>query len=228
MTPGRPASHQVHDWLRDEIIAGHIKPDTTLSEASLCLHFGISRQPVREALQRLSMQSLVRVFPQRGSVVSRISVPMVLRAQLIREAVEVEVVSRAIDRIDDAFLSDLRIELKLQEAFAEAGDFERFFASDQAFHQRISDQCDVQCVWESLAEIRSQLDRARHAELESQMALGVLIDQHRDVYEAIAKGDSAAAQEAMREHLRRITKQLPKTVKTAPELFENVDLPDRE
>ena len=224
LVPGRSVSHQVHEWLRNEIIVGHIKPGTTLSEANLCHHFGISRQPVREALVRLTTQSLVRVYPQRGSVVTKISVPMVIRAQLIRESVEIETLARALERSDCDFLGSLATELKLQRTFAEAGDIERFFDSDQAFHRCICEQSGISGIWEGLEDTRSQLDRARHAELETQQTLGFLIDQHQAIFDAIARDDRQGAKTAMREHLRRIMEQLPKTVETAPELFEDTDL----
>ena len=221
---GRPVARQIHDWLRARIIAGHIKPGRMPGEAGLCRWFGVSRQPVREALQHLSMQSLVQIYPQRGSRVARISVPMVLRAQLVREAVEVEAITRAIERGDAALPGALETELKLQKTFAAASDFERFFRSDQVFHKTICDQCGVPGVWENLADLRCHLDRARHVELETQMTLEVLIGQHRDIYRAIVRRDAGAARAAMRVHLQRILRQLPQTVASAPGLFEDADI----
>ncbi|MBY6115557.1 GntR family transcriptional regulator [Mameliella alba] len=220
---GRPASQQVHDHLRREIISGRLAPGTSLSEANLCNHFGVSRQPVREALLRLSTQSLVEIYPQRGSVVTRISVAMVRQAQLIREAVEVETLRRAIDRRTGDFLTELRNELTLQRAYVDVGDIARFFDSDQKFHRRICDQSGVTGIWESLQQSRSQLDRARHAELETVRSLPPLIAQHEAIVDAIDAGDKQRAETAMRQHLRRITDHLEETVAQAPELFDNDD-----
>lgn len=222
----RPASHQVHDFLRQEIITGRLAPGTALSEGTLCTHFGVSRQPVREALLRLSMQSLVRVYPQRGSVVTAISVPLVQRAQLIREAVEVEALRRAIERRDASFIADLRKELTLQRTYVEIGDIERFFRSDQRLHRRICDQSGVTGIWESLRMSRSQLDRARHAELEANKDLPVLIDQHEAIVAGIEAGDGDGAEAIMRKHLRRITLQLQRSVENAPHLFDHADIAD--
>ncbi len=224
---GRPASHQVHDFLRREIITGRIAPGASLSEANLCAYFGVSRQPVREALLRLSMQSLVRVYPQRGSIVTRISVPMVLRAQLIREAVEVEALRRALNNVSKDFLKDLENELTVQQAFIEIGDTDRFFQADQNFHRRICDQSGLKGIWENLQVTRSQLDRARHAELRAFQDLPTLVRQHEEIVASIRAGDAPAAEAAMRTHLRRITSQLAVTKANAPHLFdedEHVDL----
>lgn len=222
----RPASHQVHDFLRQEIITGRLAPGTHLSEGTLCKHFGVSRQPVREALLRLSMQSLVRIYPQRGSVVTAISVPLVHRAQLIREAVEVEALRRAVERRDAGFLADLRKELTLQRTYVEIGDIQRFFRSDQRLHRRICDQSGVTGIWDSLRMSRSQLDRARHAELEANRDLPVLIDQHEAIVAKIDAGDSDGAVAIMRKHLRRITEQLRRSVESAPHLFDHAETMD--
>ena len=75
LVPGRSESHQLHDWLRNEIIVCQIGPGTALSGACLCHHFGVSRQPVRETLAHLTKQCLVRIFPQRGSVDRHVELP---------------------------------------------------------------------------------------------------------------------------------------------------------
>lgn len=217
----RPASMQVFDHLRIEIITGRIAPGTQLSEANLCNHFAVSRQPVREALLRLSTEHLVRIYPQRGSIVTPISVPMVRRAQVIREAVEIEMVGRAIELRTDAFLNDLKTEIQIQETFVAAGDIQRFFESDQSFHRRICEQSGVSGIWEALAASRSQLDRARHAELQMADNLGKLIAQHKEIRTAIAEGDRDTAVETMRLHLRRVLTSLADSIERAPELFED-------
>ncbi len=216
----RPASVQVFEFLRTQVIKGRIVPGTALSEAGLCRHFGVSRQPVREALLRLSMEDLVEVYPQRGSVVTKISVPMIYRAQLVREAVEVETLSRAIERQTPKFIAALRTELKLQQAFAEAHDIERFFVSDQAFHRTICEQSGVHGVWETLETSRAQLDRARHVELMDREPLGLLIEQHEAILGGIVARDRPDATDAMRTHLRRVIDVIDGSVARFPDLFD--------
>lgn len=220
---GRPASVQVFEHLRAEIIGGGICPGAQLSEAKLCARFNLSRQPVREALLRLSTEDLVRVYPQRGSVVAPISVPVLKRAQIIREAVEVEMVSRAIDNRDDRFLADLATELRVQETFAAAGETSRFYESDQFFHRRICDQSGVKGIWESLEASRTQMDRARRSDLRLAADLTELIAQHREIEAGIIAGNKDQAIAAMRAHLRRVLSVLSAAIERTPELFEGAD-----
>lgn len=220
---GRPASLQVYECLKTEILRGGIEPDTHLSEANLCHFFGVSRQPVREALLRLSMENLVHIFPQRGSIVTRISVPMVRQAQLIRESVEVEMVRRATEARDDALLAALKTELEVQSTFANAGQWVRFFDSDQRFHRRIIEQAGVPGVWEALESSRAQLDRVRHVDLQFGESLMLLVKQHRTIFEGIAAGDADRAADAMKTHLRRVLESLGRASSRAPHLFDSTD-----
>ena len=58
---------------------------------------GVSRQPVREAFIKLSEAGLVRIRPQRGTFVVKISTKQVTDARFVREAVEVAVARKACD-----------------------------------------------------------------------------------------------------------------------------------
>ena len=60
------------DWIAAHIVSGDIKPGEKLTETSLAERMGISRSPVREALQSLSRDGLITVEPRRGDRVSRL------------------------------------------------------------------------------------------------------------------------------------------------------------
>src|ERR1700691_4652254 len=74
---GEPLRHDslarsAADWIAAHIISGDIKPGEKLTETSLAERMGISRSPVREALQSLSRDGLITVEPRRGARVSRL------------------------------------------------------------------------------------------------------------------------------------------------------------
>ena len=86
---------QVLRDLRRAIVTLELPPGARLSEADIAQRYGVSRQPVREALIALSAVGLVEVKPQRGSVVVKFSTKHMLNVRFIREAIEVAVVRRA-------------------------------------------------------------------------------------------------------------------------------------
>ena len=106
---GKTATLRVKRELRRAIIALEIKPGVRLSEVDLAQRYGVSRQPVREALIGLAKSRLVEILPQHGTVVARISVQKMMEARFIQETIKVAVMRRACEafnpqsraRIDD-------------------------------------------------------------------------------------------------------------------------------
>src|SRR3954466_13656404 len=81
--------------LRRKIVTNQLTPGQALPESEVASLLGVSRQPVREALIRLSEGGLVRILPQRGTLVTRISLAGVNGGRLVRDAVERTVVRPA-------------------------------------------------------------------------------------------------------------------------------------
>ena len=218
---GRTLSSQVYALLRREIIENRLKPNTRLSEASLCEAYNVSRQPIREVLLRLSGDKLVKIHPQRGSFVSPVSRALVHAAQLIREAVEVEVVSRIAATADRDTLASLQEELALQATFRAHRDTERFYDSDERFHSRIASATGIPVLWSALIEHKIHLDRVRYMSLSLGEILGELIADHDAIFRAIADRDAGRASDAMRRHLRRVLGSTGGIAREHPDWFSD-------
>ena len=85
-----------------------LTPATALSEQDIAGRLKVSRQPVREAFIKLSEIGLVRVLPQRGTFVVKISAKAVTDARFVREAVECAIARRASAGIGKAAIDELR------------------------------------------------------------------------------------------------------------------------
>ena len=81
-------SSMVTERLRELVIAGSYEPGTQLSEVDLAERFGVSRGPIREGLQRLVQEGLLRSEPHRGVFIPVISPDDVHDIYLAREAIE--------------------------------------------------------------------------------------------------------------------------------------------
>jgi DNA-binding GntR family transcriptional regulator len=77
------------------IVDMEIPPGARLSEQEIAERYGVSPQPVREALIGLGHTGLVSVLPQRGTVVVKISTRLMLQAQFVRESIEAAVARQA-------------------------------------------------------------------------------------------------------------------------------------
>src|ERR1700743_552216 len=99
---------QVFHTLRSSIVTMRLTPATALSEQEIADRLNVSRQPVREAFIKLSEIGLVRVLPQRGTFVVKISAKAVTDARFVRAAVECAIARRASEGISEEAVEELR------------------------------------------------------------------------------------------------------------------------
>ena len=89
---------QVFDALHAQIVSLKLTPGSRISEAQVAAEFGVSRQPVREAFNRLGAAGLLLIRPQRGTQVQKFSLAEIAAARFVRLAVELELISEAARR----------------------------------------------------------------------------------------------------------------------------------
>ncbi|RFU49437.1 GntR family transcriptional regulator [Paraburkholderia sp. DHOC27] len=221
-----PISKQIFRALREAIFVGQMVPGTPLSEKEVSDMFQVSRQPVREAFIKLVEAGVLQVLPQRGTLVKRISPRKVREGRFIREAVETAVVRKAAVAITDAQLQSLTDNLRDQRLAARANDTAAFLALDEAFHYGIAQSIDCTAAWETIQDIKAQMDRVRYLSLPDVSPLDLLIRQHAKILAGLRAHDASAAEEAMRHHLREILVSLGPIAARNPDWFE-ADEPER-
>jgi GntR family transcriptional regulator, rspAB operon transcriptional repressor len=219
---GRAGSiaEQVFRTLRSSIVTLRLTPAAALSEQEIADRLKVSRQPVREAFIKLSEIGLVRVLPQRGTFVTRISAKAVMDARFVREAVECAIARRASAGIGKSAIDELRAIIGEQRKAARAKDEDAFFVLDDAFHRSLANAADCAYAWKVVEEAKGQMDRVRFLSIPDTMPTEVPIVQHQAILEAIAAGRAAAAEQAMKEHLREILKSLPRLAGAFPDMFD--------
>src|SRR3954467_13763207 len=120
-------AEQVFQTLRTAIVTMRLTPATAISEQDIADRLKVSRQPVREAFIKLSETGLVRVLPQRGTFVVKISAKAVMDARFVRQAVECAIARRAAQGIGKPAVSALGAIIADQRRAAKAADLEQFF-----------------------------------------------------------------------------------------------------
>lgn len=214
---------QVFRTLRASIVTLRLTPATALSEQDIADRLKVSRQPVREAFIKLSEIGLVRVLPQRGTFVTRISEKEVLDARFVREAVECAIARRASAGIAKAAVDELRDIIGEQRETVRTKDEEGFFVLDDAFHRSLAAAAGCAYAWKVVEEAKGQMDRVRFLSIPDTLPTEVPIVQHQAILDAIAAGRGVVAEHAMKEHLREIFKSLPRLAQAHPEMFEAED-----
>ena len=137
------AYQRVTGLLRGEILNGDIPLGGWLRMTAIAERFGVSVQPVREALQQLEGEGLVEMIPNHGARVREIDRNRLVYSHEIGEALE-SFLARQF--AEEASLSSLRKLEALQlehDAAIEAMDWARIDAANHAFHRFINTQVEL-------------------------------------------------------------------------------------
>ncbi|HEX5589962.1 MAG TPA: GntR family transcriptional regulator [Candidatus Limnocylindrales bacterium] len=189
----------VTDQLRDHVIHGRFPPGTVLGEVDLAARFGVSRGPIREALQRLVQEGLLRREPKRGISVPKLDPADLRDVYLAREAIETAAVGRAIERGGTSLATALRSLVTRMEAAAEKGDWAAVADLDMAFHRRIVEASGSPRLGRLYASVLGEALAFLNMNDRHRGRPGVTAD-HSDLAELIAAGDAAASIAAIRRH----------------------------
>jgi DNA-binding GntR family transcriptional regulator len=216
-----PARAQVYAALRDAIVSAALEPGRQLSENELAALLGVSRTPIREALQRLREERLVAVVPQLGTFVTRISTSAVSDAQFVREALECAAIRETAIRAEDEDIAALEAIVRRQEATREAADYDRFYILDDELHRTLCDLSGREIAWSLSQRAKGHLNRIRRLSLPEPGYLMEMIAEHRAVVAAVAVHDPDEAERALRHHLRMVLSTVPAIRAQHPDYFED-------
>jgi DNA-binding GntR family transcriptional regulator len=191
------------DALREQIRLGDRVPGQRLVESDLTAEFGVSRGPLREALSRLASEGLVELEPFRGATVRRLSVEHVRQLYQVREPLEATAAALAAERIH---LGDhrarLQAVLEANNRHLSSGDRRAYLDVNRDFHSLVVALSGNDVLARLVDQLRTPLQYLQFRHLADDRAYARSAAQHRTIAEAILRGDRAAAQRAMRHHVR--------------------------
>ncbi len=125
---------QVYQFLRDEMHAGRLLPDTTLNLNAISQRLGISKTPLRDALLKLEVEGFVTILPRRGVIINALTLEDVRNFYQIVGALEGAVVEEVFPLLDSSHISALRqITADMREALRR-DDFDHYYALNIRFH----------------------------------------------------------------------------------------------
>jgi DNA-binding GntR family transcriptional regulator len=197
----RPA--HVYDRLKDAIITGTLRPLERISENKVAADFGLSRTPVRQALQRLEAEGLIQVVPKRGSFVSRPTVEDILEIYQIRTPLEAVCARVAAERIEESQLALLDRLVRVEQARGPGRAADRSLRAAAQFHAVIYGCSRNQRMATLLVDLQNQVHRVRVLWPSTVARLGDTWSEHAAIVEALRARDGAAAERLMTEHLEK-------------------------
>ncbi len=198
-----------YERLKDALQHADLEAGQLLSENRLSKALGISRTPVREALQQLAQEGLVQVIPGRAVTVAAPSARSVMDVVHLRLLLEPELVRLAVDTLNDSDRHELTEVVETMDYACEIDDHRMWSRTDTRFHEILSDACPNALLADVVLQMRN---RAHHlASIDSQTnpaRLKACTDEHREIIEYIAAHDSDGAAEATRRHIGKLRESL--------------------
>ena len=212
---------QVHARLRSDILHARLRPGQVLSENQLAQQLGVSRTPVREAIQALVREHLVLVLPQRGSLVARLSMRRIREALFVREAVESHVIRKLLAAPPPPQAWDaLEARIERQAAALQAQDLEATMRADEDFHRALLGLCGMDGVWPVVAQARDLHQRVRAIAVPELQSGQQALQDHRAIVAALRSQDVQRATGEMAAHLQHNEMLTQQISRLHPDYFE--------
>lgn len=217
----RTSADDVFDYLYDEIVTLRMLPGDKISEVEIANKLNVSRQPVRDAFNRLTNLDLLLVRPQRATEVRRFSYDAIQAARFIRASVEVEVLRLAATNWDGSKMSVLQDSLAQQKAAVDASDGDAFHLLDYEFHRILCDVAGVDHAFKVISQKKALVDRLCVLGFAQKDRIGQLYKDHVQIVERIAARDAEGAVGIGRLHLARLDATVASIREAHADYFED-------
>ncbi|APE37324.1 GntR family transcriptional regulator [Nocardia mangyaensis] len=199
----------VHRQIRQMVLSGELTPGQALSVPALATKLGVSRSPVREAVQQLIYEGLAVSAPHAGAKVAAVDDDRIRDVLAVRAALDGLAAAAAATRLTDADLDKLGAIIAAQEAnLDDSTDATRDAQLDIEFHTFIRDASGNSCVVDELARLEAQAHLYRGDLWCSARNRRVALREHRRIVEALESGHPESARAAAEAHVQGLLTRL--------------------
>jgi DNA-binding GntR family transcriptional regulator len=199
---------KIYDHLRNQLLSGDIPPYEHLIETKIAKEIGTSRTPVREALHSLELEGLIESIPRVGYVVKPIGEQEVEEICEIRAAIEGVGARWAMEKAPQKLVEDLKKNILISEEKVVQGNPKAFVELDAQFHEIIARFSGSKRLQELGQTLRRHMLRYRIQSIYLIDNVLRAIQGHKDMLEAIEKGDLEEVNRAIKCHLEQSKKDI--------------------
>lgn len=210
-------AERVAEVLRDRVTAGYFRPGARLSEDVIGGALGVSRNTLREAFRLLSHERLLTHHLNRGVFVRMLSAEDVHDVYAVRRIIEIGAV-RDGDPADPALLLEaIRVTVVEGEQAAERGAWQEVGTADLRFHQAVAGLAGSPRINDLMRGLLAELRLVFHVMADPEGFHRPYLSRNREIYELLAAGDRAGAEQALTDYLLDAEKQLTVAYASIPQ-----------
>ena len=199
----QPLNQQIYESLKQSILLGNLQPGTKLNETQVARQMGTSTTPVREAFRLLAAEGFLKIEPWKGAVVQEYSTDEIMEVFQCREVLETLALELTISRLANAPDREAALERIDKEISLSEGEdaFSGFVDRNSGIHDfwiKGSGNHRLMALMDSLSDVLlhdrnvSAMDEQRRREI---------IQEHREIFEAVRELDQAKARAALVRHI---------------------------
>ena len=207
--------------LREAVLRGHFAPSERLSEVEVADHLGVSRTPIRAAMQRLAEEGLLEAVQPSGYVVRAFSEQDIADAIEVRGTIEALAARMAAERgVSRLILQQMRdcanrMEALFEHTVSDQERLEQYALWNERFHALILEAAGSGVVQRTLTRVAALPFASPSAFVSAQARLPgsvaimrMAMMQHYDIVDAIEGRASARVEALVKEHSRIAHKHL--------------------
>ena len=194
------AKNVIYKTLCDWITSGILQPGEKIVDTEIAQYFGVSRTPVREALQILESQKLIATTPGKSTTVAEIDMLDIEKSYRPLACIQALATELACAQLNDKELAELET---THEAFANAckhNRAEEAIERDNAFHGLILRAAGNEYIVEFSSVLLLHIQRIKYHYFHCNTLRSDSVKQHLDILEALKARDAQKASRLMQEH----------------------------
>lgn len=207
----RSQSEEAYLRIRERIVSLDMPPGSVVNETRLREELKIGRTPIREALQRLAGENLVRSIPHRGTFVTDINITDLARITEVRVVLEGHAARLAAERLSTAD-RDTFAELLERLEDRPGLDQRQLMRLDQQIHREIYRAARNPFLQSTLERYFNLSLRLWYLVLDRQVGLREAVEEHVELLRAILAGDGPGADDSMRRHVIGFEREIRKVL----------------
>lgn len=207
----RSQSELAYRRILERIVSLEMPPGSVVNETRLREELGIGRTPIREALQRLARENLVRPVPHRGTFVTDVNITDLARITEVRVVLEAHAARLAAEKLaapDREVIEEL-LELLSRAYVTDQRDLMQL---DQKIHRAIYRAARNPFLEATLERYFNLSLRLWYLVLDHDVRLREAVDEHVELMRAILAGDGDLAETIMRKHVTGFEREIRKAL----------------
>jgi DNA-binding GntR family transcriptional regulator len=199
---------RIENAILQALSTGDLKPGDQVNEAEIARQAGISRGPVREAIQHLVGEDILVSYPHRGTFVAEWTEKDILEIYTLRALLEGYAASLVVKRMTADEMDELGSIINKMVQKAKEGDEASVFEYDLFFHLRVYEFSRHELLCRLLSKLRRRIYFYIKLDADTTPSLSQYAENHYQLLDSLKSNDPDRAERVFREHLESVGKVL--------------------